>query len=88
MVFHLLFQMSGPPAPFHGHFRRGAGKTLFVSITGAILSGLAWKYGVSEPRKKRYADFYKTYDPLKDEERMIAAGVFDEINSGWRSRER
>ncbi|XP_035402264.1 cytochrome c oxidase subunit 6C [Anser cygnoides] len=45
----------------------------FVSFGCAAL----YKFGVAEPRKKAYAEFYKNYDPMKDFEAMRAAGVFE-----------
>ncbi|XP_005517048.1 PREDICTED: cytochrome c oxidase subunit 6C [Pseudopodoces humilis] len=44
-----------------------------VSMTSAAL----YKFGVAEPRKRAYAEFYKKYDPVKDFETMKAAGVFE-----------
>ncbi|XP_023776494.1 cytochrome c oxidase subunit 6C [Cyanistes caeruleus] len=44
-----------------------------VSMTSAAL----YKFGVAEPRKRAYAEFYKNYDPVKDFETMKAAGVFE-----------
>ncbi|KAM8966244.1 cytochrome c oxidase subunit 6C [Pelodytes ibericus] len=35
-----------------------------------------YKFGVAEPRKKAYADFYKKYDAVKEFEAMREAGVF------------
>ncbi|XP_005381916.1 PREDICTED: cytochrome c oxidase subunit 6C [Chinchilla lanigera] len=44
----------------------------FVSVGVAAL----YKFGVAEPRKKAYADFYKNYDSMKDFEEMRKAGIF------------
>uniref|UniRef100_A0A8B9R395 COX6C oxidase n=1 Tax=Anas platyrhynchos TaxID=8839 RepID=A0A8B9R395_ANAPL len=38
---------------------------------------VTFQFGVAEPRKKAYAEFYKNYDPMKDFEAMRAAGVFE-----------
>ncbi|NXC25062.1 CX6C2 oxidase, partial [Xiphorhynchus elegans] len=45
----------------------------FVSIGCAAL----YKFGVAEPRKRAYAEYYKNYDAMKDFEAMKAAGVFE-----------
>ncbi|NXP91367.1 COX6C oxidase, partial [Passerina amoena] len=44
-----------------------------VSMGSAVL----YKFGVAEPRKQAYADFYRNYDPRKDFEAMRAAGVLE-----------
>ncbi|NWZ97396.1 COX6C oxidase, partial [Nesospiza acunhae] len=44
-----------------------------VSMGSAAL----YKFGVAEPRKQAYADFYRNYDPMKDFEAMKAAGVLE-----------
>uniref|UniRef100_A0A803XYJ9 Mitochondrial cytochrome c oxidase subunit VIc/VIIs domain-containing protein n=1 Tax=Meleagris gallopavo TaxID=9103 RepID=A0A803XYJ9_MELGA len=38
---------------------------------------VTFQFGVAEPRKRAYAEFYKNYDPMKDFEAMRAAGVFE-----------
>ncbi|XP_051826880.1 cytochrome c oxidase subunit 6C [Antechinus flavipes] len=51
----------------------------FHIIAAFILSlGCAnlYKFGVAEPRKKAYQNFYKKYDPVKDFQEMYQAGVF------------
>ncbi|RWS28059.1 mitochondrial cytochrome c oxidase subunit VIC-like protein [Leptotrombidium deliense] len=42
-----------------------------LGVTGAV----AYKYLVAIPRQQRYAEFYKTYDPVKAYERMEKAGL-------------
>ncbi|XP_063133731.1 cytochrome c oxidase subunit 6C-2-like [Rattus norvegicus] len=55
-------------------------KHLWVHIVGVFIVALgvaaAYKFGVVEPRKKAYADFYRNYDSMKDFEEMRKAGVF------------
>ncbi|NXW68606.1 COX6C oxidase, partial [Hirundo rustica] len=50
-------------------------------LLGAFLvsmgSASMYKFGVAEPRKRAYAEFYKKYDPVKDFEAMKAAGVLE-----------
>ncbi|NXU05612.1 COX6C oxidase, partial [Buphagus erythrorhynchus] len=50
-------------------------------LLGAFLvsmgSAALYKFGVAEPRKRAYADFYRHYDPDKDFQAMKAAGVLE-----------
>uniref|UniRef100_A0A8D0L3M3 Cytochrome c oxidase subunit 6C n=1 Tax=Sphenodon punctatus TaxID=8508 RepID=A0A8D0L3M3_SPHPU len=40
----------------------------------------AWhKFGVSEPRKRAYEEFYKNYDAVKEFEAMRETGVFESV---------
>ncbi|XP_065135655.1 cytochrome c oxidase subunit 6C [Paramisgurnus dabryanus] len=43
----------------------------------ALFAAVSFKFGVSEPRKKAYADFYKKYDAMKEFNAMKEAGVFE-----------
>ncbi|EHB14648.1 Cytochrome c oxidase subunit 6C [Heterocephalus glaber] len=53
---------------------------LRIHIVGAFVVSLGvatlYKFGVAEPRKKAYADFYRNYDSMKDFEEMRKAGIF------------
>ena len=55
-------------------------KNIKFNVTGAFICGFVtsalWYYGVMVPRKEAYRNFYATYDPDKEFERMKAAGVF------------
>ncbi|XP_057615189.1 cytochrome c oxidase subunit 6C-2-like [Chionomys nivalis] len=55
-------------------------ETLWVHFVGAFIVALgvaaAYKFGVAEPRKKAYTDFYRKYDSMKDFEEMRKAGIF------------
>ncbi|XP_040289187.1 cytochrome c oxidase subunit 6C-2 [Bufo gargarizans] len=59
-------------------------KRLRVHIIGAVVFSLSvvalYKFGVAEPRKKSYADFYKNYDAVKEFEAMRDAGVFQGVS--------
>lgn len=44
---------------------------------------VTFQFGVAEPRKRAYAEFYKNYDPMKDFEAMRAAGVFESAPPKW-----
>ncbi|KAG3289945.1 cytochrome c oxidase subunit 6C [Ictidomys tridecemlineatus] len=55
-------------------------KHLQFYIVGAFTVALGvaalCKFGVAEPRKKAYADFYRNYDSMEDFEEMRRAGIF------------
>ncbi|XP_010617858.1 cytochrome c oxidase subunit 6C [Fukomys damarensis] len=55
-------------------------RRLRIHIVGACIVSLGvaalYKFGVAEPRKKAYADFYRNYDSMKDFEEMRKAGIF------------
>nr|XP_042130309.1 cytochrome c oxidase subunit 6C-2-like [Peromyscus maniculatus bairdii] len=55
-------------------------KRLRVHIIGAFVMALgvaaSYKFGMAEPRKKAYADFYRHHDSMKDFEEMRRAGIF------------
>ncbi|XP_036058856.1 cytochrome c oxidase subunit 6C-2-like [Onychomys torridus] len=58
-------------------------KRLWVHIVGAFVMALgvaaSYRFGVAEPRKKAYADFYRHYDSRKDFEEMRRAGIFQSV---------
>ncbi|KAG8224004.1 hypothetical protein J437_LFUL001081, partial [Ladona fulva] len=54
-------------------------RNLVGALVCSIGAGLAFKFLVGEPRKKRYIEFYKNYDAEKDFERMRKAGVFQSV---------
>uniref|UniRef100_A0A8C8VJM9 Cytochrome c oxidase subunit 6C n=1 Tax=Pelusios castaneus TaxID=367368 RepID=A0A8C8VJM9_9SAUR len=60
-------------------------KRLRFHMVGAFIlsvgSGLLYKFGVAEPRKRAYTEFYKNFDPMKDFEAKKAAGVFQSVPS-------
>jgi len=45
-----------------GHLRDLLTKYLLIIGISSVGSGLAFKYGVAEPRKRRYAEFYRYVD--------------------------
>ncbi|XP_028163310.1 cytochrome c oxidase subunit 6C-like [Ostrinia furnacalis] len=51
-------------------------RNLYISITVALLSGFAYKELVGTERKRRYAEFYRTYDAEKEFEEMKSKGLF------------
>ncbi|XP_004633438.1 cytochrome c oxidase subunit 6C-like [Octodon degus] len=55
-------------------------RPLQICIIGAFIVSLGlaalYKFGVAEPRKKVYSNFYRSYDSMKDFEEMRKAGIF------------
>ncbi|XP_012932147.1 cytochrome c oxidase subunit 6C-like [Heterocephalus glaber] len=53
---------------------------LCIHIVGAFIVSLGvaalYNFGVAEPRKNAYTDFYRNYDSMKDFEEMRKAGIF------------
>ncbi|GIX93771.1 COX6C domain-containing protein [Caerostris darwini] len=58
-----------------GLFRSYLKKHISIAIVLGIVGSIAWKIGVMDPRKRAYADFYRTYDADKEYKRMKEAGV-------------
>merc|ERR1711874_573297 len=56
-------------------------KDFLLALGVSIAVAAAYKFGVQEPRRKLFSDFYKTYDIEKDYARMKKAGVFQSINT-------
>ncbi|XP_060897576.1 cytochrome c oxidase subunit 6C-1 [Labrus mixtus] len=50
-----------------------------IAFTLSIISAIAFKYAVTEPRKQAYADFYKQYDSVKEFNAMREAGIFESV---------
>ena len=36
-----------------------------IGITLGLIGGFAWKFGYADPKRAKYAEFYKNYDPEK-----------------------
>ncbi|XP_076003245.1 cytochrome c oxidase subunit 6C [Genypterus blacodes] len=47
-----------------------------IAFALSLAAAVAFKYGVTEPRKQAYADFYKSYDSEKEFNTMRQAGIF------------
>ncbi|CAI9588804.1 unnamed protein product [Staurois parvus] len=58
-------------------------KRLRFHVIGAFIFSLSvvalYKFGVAEPRKRAYANYYKNYDVVKEFEAMRDAGVFQGV---------
>uniref|UniRef100_A0AAZ3NVG5 Cytochrome c oxidase subunit 6C n=2 Tax=Oncorhynchus tshawytscha TaxID=74940 RepID=A0AAZ3NVG5_ONCTS len=50
-----------------------------IAFALSLVAAAAFKYGVTEPRKQAYADFYKQYDTTKEFNNMRDAGVFESV---------
>ncbi|XP_056292913.1 cytochrome c oxidase subunit 6C-1-like [Pseudoliparis swirei] len=50
-----------------------------VAFALSLVTAIAFKYAVTEPRKQAYADFYKHYDATKEFNAMKEAGVFQSV---------
>ncbi|KAH9363664.1 cytochrome c oxidase subunit 6C-like [Haemaphysalis longicornis] len=69
--------MSALPRPqFHGLLKSHLRKHIAISLTLAAAAGVAWRIFVCDARKKRYAEFYKNYDPEAEFDKMDKLGVF------------
>ncbi|CAG2178453.1 unnamed protein product [Oppiella nova] len=66
-----------PKPVLRGHAQRYVRRHLFAAIGLSFAGAIAWKYLVAEPRKRRYAEFYKNYDVEKEEKRLISLGLYD-----------
>ncbi|CAG2116190.1 unnamed protein product [Medioppia subpectinata] len=66
-----------PKPVLRGHAHAFVRRHLFISIGLSLVGAIAWKYAVAEPRKRTYAEFYKNYDVEKEEQRLIALGLYD-----------
>ncbi|XP_053618464.1 cytochrome c oxidase subunit 6C-like [Plodia interpunctella] len=51
-------------------------RNLIVAITLSAISGFAFKQLVGNERKRKYAEFYRTYDAEKEFEEMRKKGLF------------
>ncbi|XP_064605924.1 cytochrome c oxidase subunit 6C-like [Liolophura sinensis] len=50
-----------------------------IAFAFSAVCTVAYKFLVNEPRKAKYAEFYKTYDAQADFERMKKEGVFQSV---------
>ena len=47
-------------------------KDLGTGIALGMVAGFAWKFGYADPKRARYAEFYKNYDAEKVAKEMEA----------------
>ncbi|XP_033482154.1 cytochrome c oxidase subunit 6C [Epinephelus lanceolatus] len=50
-----------------------------IAFALSFVAAATFKYGVTEPRKQAYADFYKQYDATKEFNAMREAGIFESV---------
>ena len=62
-----------------GYLNKQIQKNLIAAFSFATVNASLWWYFVCEKRKENYRNFYATYDPDKDFERMKKAGIFKGI---------
>ncbi|KAH0617530.1 hypothetical protein JD844_015879 [Phrynosoma platyrhinos] len=68
-----------PKPQMRGLLAKRLRKHITVAFLFALGCAASYKFGVAEPRKKAYADFYKNYDAMKDFEAMRKTGVFQSV---------
>ncbi|KAK7101045.1 cytochrome c oxidase subunit 6C-1-like [Littorina saxatilis] len=81
--------MSVARPALRGFLKSDLKRNFIIATAVSIVSTLAWRVGICDDRKNKYAEFYKTYDAQKDFERMKLKGVFHSVNpdgsvgEGW-----
>ncbi|XP_066482070.1 cytochrome c oxidase subunit 6C [Tiliqua scincoides] len=68
-----------PKPQMRGLLAKRLRKHIVVAFVFAFGCAASYKFGVAEPRKRAYADFYKNYDAMKEFEAMRDAGVFESV---------
>jgi cytochrome c oxidase subunit 6c len=58
-----------------GHLQAYQVKNLIVCGVLSFVVALGYKHGVAEPRKRKYAAFYKTYDAEEHERKLFEYGL-------------
>jgi len=65
-----------------GYFKRSIRFHLTLASILSLSGGMAYKYLIAEPRKRKYIEFYKTYDIEKEEARITALGLWEDPYQG------
>ncbi|XP_069025732.1 cytochrome c oxidase subunit 6C [Embiotoca jacksoni] len=71
--------MSLPKPLMRGLLGRRLRFHLPIAFTLSIMAAVVFKYTVTEPRKRAYAEFYKQYDAVKEFNAMKEAGIFESV---------
>ncbi|XP_072539330.1 cytochrome c oxidase subunit 6C [Salminus brasiliensis] len=71
--------MSLPKPMMRGLLAKRLRFHLPIAFSLALFAAAAFKFTVTEPRKKAYAEFYKTYDSTKEFNAMREAGIFESV---------
>lgn len=53
------------PPVLRGFVQRHLRNAIARSIAFGMVGGCIWKFGVADPKRKQYEDFYKNYDAEK-----------------------
>ncbi|KAG9353422.1 hypothetical protein JZ751_018018 [Albula glossodonta] len=78
-IVHAAFwcvTMSLPKPVMRGLLGKRLRFHLGISFALSLMAAAAIKYGITEPRKQAYAEFYKNYDSVKEFNAMREAGIF------------
>ncbi|XP_051752175.1 cytochrome c oxidase subunit 6C-1 [Ctenopharyngodon idella] len=71
--------MSLPKPAMRGLLAKRLRFHLPIAFALSLIAAASFKFGVTEPRKQAYADFYKRYDAMKEFNAMREAGVFESV---------
>ncbi|KAJ9601627.1 hypothetical protein L9F63_000235 [Diploptera punctata] len=77
-----------PKPKLRGHCMAAFHRQILIAVGLGGAAALIFNMLYCRPRQQRYVDFHKTYDPIKDEERMTALGLFQsacEVSNGSES---
>ncbi|KAL0978851.1 hypothetical protein UPYG_G00176570 [Umbra pygmaea] len=77
--FYLYSTMSLAKPAMRGLLGKRLRFHLPIAFGLALLAAGTFKFGVTEPRKQAYADFYKNYDTTKEFNSMREAGIFESV---------
>ncbi|KAL8572531.1 hypothetical protein ACOMHN_019570 [Nucella lapillus] len=81
--------MSVARPQLRGFLKSDLKRNFIIASVVSVISTVAWRVGVCDVRKAKYADFYKTFDADKEFERLKAGGVLHSVNpdgsvgEGW-----
>ncbi|XP_041975164.1 cytochrome c oxidase subunit 6C-like [Aricia agestis] len=65
-----------PKPQMRGYLNAAIKRNIIGALTLAAVSGFLFKTLVGNERKRKYAEFYRTYDAEKEFEEMRAKGLF------------
>ena len=69
------------PAGMKGQLMLNIRKNLVIATVISTAACVGWYFGVIQPRKQAYANFYKTLDIDKMYERQKSKGIFNCIKA-------
>ena len=68
-----------PKPELRGLLRSYLKKHVSIAVLLGIGASIGWKIFIADPRKKKYAEFYKTYDADEHYQKMKKAGVLPDF---------